>query len=98
MVSYEIFASTNQREHDREARETHRRRGKTQGADPWLAGTFLWPLLLRGTAAEMVRTDRARAKRPDRDAHAKTCEEIRHGAGRSSLRSRNDRCVFQYGG
>src|ERR1700688_4278528 len=98
MVSYEIFASTNQRKHDREARETHRRRGKTQGADPWLAGTFLWPLLLRGTAAEMVRPDRAGAGRPDRDAHAKTGEEIRHGARRPGLRSRNDRRVFQHGG
>ncbi len=41
---------------------------------------FYGPYFCAEQQTEMVRPDRARARRPDRDAHAEAREEIRHGA------------------
>src|SRR6201988_5201609 len=96
MVTHKIFSAADQGKNDREAREADRRCGQAQGANPGIAGALLRPLLLRGTAAEMVRANRACAERTNCHAHAETCKEIRDGARGSGLRSRNVWRVLQY--
>src|ERR1700740_3656963 len=96
MVTHKIFAAADQGKNDREAREADWQRGQAQSANSRAAGALLRPLLLRGTAAEMVRANRACAERTNCNAHAEACKEIRDGARGSGLRSRNVRRVLQY--
>ena len=54
--------------------------------DPLPAGALLRPLLLRRAGDALVRHHRARARRPDRQAHAEAREEARDGHRRPHLR------------
>src|SRR6266480_7747866 len=96
MVPGKVFSAGHQEKNDCQARTPDCRRGQDESADSRPPGAVLWPLFLRRTADPLVRTDRTRAERSHRVAHAEAGEEAPDGAGRAGLRGGDDRGVLQH--
>src|SRR5271163_4658179 len=98
MVSGKVLPCPNQGKDDRQARAAYRRRCQEKSASAWFSGAFLRPVLLRGTADPLVRTDRTFSGWTNYRADAEAGQEASDGAGCTYLRSGNDRSVLQHRG